>query len=208
MRAIWRLEDKYDKTCSTILGSTCERLIGVLLAFQCLSESIPGRKIGNTESCPPHPRTPISMLNGRAHTYKSRKHTPAKLYNIEMGVTGVAFTIHMTGYRNRGLQGLHARFIWRWYGNRFTCSAGETLDIEIGGYKVCNHGLYDDVTVIHLHVHKMRLWKSIPDYCSYVWILIQGHLWRHNEVRESKILTSYSIRHACSFPYVTLLFWM
>ena len=80
------------------------------------------------------------------------------------------------------------------------------MDIEIGGYRVCHLGLYDDVTVIDLHVHKMKHWKSIPDYCSWVWIPIQGHLWRHSEVRESKIAASYSIRHACSFHYVALLF--
>ncbi len=38
-----------------------------------------------------------------------------------------------------------------------------------------------------LHVHEMKHWKSIPDYCSWVWIPIQGHFWRHSEVRESKI---------------------
>ena len=32
-----------------------------------------------------------------------------------------------------------------------------------------------------LHVHEMKHWKSIPDYCSWVWIPIQGHLWRHSE---------------------------
>ena len=37
-------EHKCDTTFSTILGSTCKCLLWVLLAFQRLSESIPGRK--------------------------------------------------------------------------------------------------------------------------------------------------------------------
>ena len=61
------------------------------------------------------------------------------------------------------------------------------MDIQIVDCRVCHDGLYDDVTVMDLHVHEMEHWKSIPDYCSWVWIPIQGHLWRHSEVRESKI---------------------
>ena len=39
---------------------------------------------------------------------------------------------------------------------------------------------------MEVHAHEMKRWKSIPDFCSWVWIPIQGHLWRHSEVRESK----------------------
>ena len=60
------------------------------------------------------------------------------------------------------------------------------MDIQIVDCRVCHDGLYDDVTVMDLHVHEMKHWKSIPDYCSWVWIPIQGHLWRHSEARESE----------------------
>ena len=80
------------------------------------------------------------------------------------------------------------------------------MDIQIVDCRVCHDGSYDDVTVMDLHVHEMEHWKSIPDYCSWVWIPIQGHLWRHSEVRESKIVISYCITNACSFHYFALLF--
>ena len=60
------------------------------------------------------------------------------------------------------------------------------MDIQIVDSKVCHDGIYDDLALVDLHVHEMEHWKSIPDYFSWVWIPIQGHLWRHSEVRESE----------------------
>ena len=60
------------------------------------------------------------------------------------------------------------------------------MDIQIVDSRVCHDGLYDDLAVVDLHVHEMEQWKPIPDYLSWVWIPIQGHLWRHSEGRESE----------------------
>ena len=59
------------------------------------------------------------------------------------------------------------------------------MDIQIVDGRVGHDGLYD-LAVVALHAHEMEHRKSIPDYFSWVWIPIQGHLWRHSEVRESE----------------------
>jgi len=47
------------------------------------------------------------------------------------------------------------------------------------------HGLYENVPDFR-NVLRMMMWISIPDYCSWVWILMFGHFWYQSEVKRSK----------------------
>ena len=129
------------------------------------------------------------MLSGWAHTYKSKEYTHLRnSATLKWGLQGYNWYDDTTviDLQSRGLHRLHSWFMRWWYGNWFRCTVGETVDIQIVDSRVCHDGLYDDLAVVDLHVHEMEHWKSIPDYFSWVWIPIQGHLWRHSEVRESE----------------------
>ena len=154
---------------------------------------------------------PIPTNQRNTHTYETLQHWN-RGYRGSIAMMIRRSLIYMfirwnSGYQSRGLHMLHSWFMRWWYGNWFRCTAGETVDIQIVDCRVWHDGLYDDVTVMDLHVHEMEHWKSIPDYCSWVWIPIQSQIWRHSAVRESKIVISYCIRNACPFHYFALLFW-
>ena len=129
------------------------------------------------------------MLSGWAHTYKSKEYTHLRnSATLKWGLQGYNCYGDTTviDLQSRGLHRLHSWFMRWWYGNWFRCTVGETVDIQIVDSRVCHDCLCDDLAVLDLHVHEMEHRKSIPDYFSWVWIPIQGHLWRHSEVRESE----------------------